>query len=160
MLLRIVLGGIAVVVVSVAVFLGYHLIRFPTMGQLRTAVGQNLVYSEGIAFALTHHPEARGIVGTSFPKPGKDGGLPEVPIAPIADVVVLSPKRVEQKGHGVARVTGLALAKSYSHELVPNTAIFTGTVSFDYEFLWDDNGRARVWRCNVWNLAVVDSAKP
>jgi len=153
------LGGFAVMVLSVAAYLGSNLIRFPTMSQLKETVGRILVYDRAIAAELSHNPEAGGIVGTSFPKAGKDNNRPYVAIAPIADVVILSPTRIAHNGHGIARISGLAISNSNDLELLSNTPAFTGTVSFDYKFLWDDNGRARVWRCDVWNLSVIGPAK-
>src|SRR5215471_18570537 len=125
-ILKILLGSVILLVLAVGAFLGYVLIRFPTRSQLRKAVGTSLVYNHAIAAELSHNAEAYGVVSPAFPKPS-NGQEPPV-LAPIADVAILSPKRVEKEGHGVARVSGLAIAEGNSLRLLSNAPAFTGAV--------------------------------
>lgn len=161
-LFKILAVGAIVLIFVIAIILASILVRWPTMSQLRNAVGKALLYNEEVARALSHNEKAAGIVGETFTRDYKTNAPTSVPNVPHATVKILSPTKATKAGHGVAQISGLAQSASYvsgsaDHTLLPNTPPCSGTISFDYQFYWNDNGRSRRWDCAISNIVVINS---
>ena len=159
-LLKILACGVIVLIFLIGAILAAILLRWPTMSQIRNAVGNALLYNEGVARALSKNDKAAGIVGLTFTRDYKTNAPTSVPNVPHATVKILSPTKAAGNGHGVAEITGLAQSSSYvsgseDHTLLPNTPPCSGTISFDYRFYWNDNGRSRRWDCEISNITII-----
>lgn len=155
------LGSSIVLAMIAAGCVGSRLFRSPS---LEDQVGQEFLIAlyndtgqRGPVQRLCHDDKAGAVADDGFP----GGTVSDPNTIKWAKVTILSQTPIDDaRGRATARVSGITLSRERyktRHELVrlDGAPACSGTISFDYRFYLDDNGRSAVRRTDSTNLEVT-----